>query len=232
MLNININRLTNSYTFSPHSNEWAHNNYLERDVDESIDDAIRRLIPNEGQACHAGNFLRSPQQIEEFIRAFHNLEPGADIDYSALIEDWQPYVQPIAIDADHFFDQVQEFEESYFRDQAPEDIPDERDYEDEEEYGEAYDAWNDNLCETVEQESAWAVQLITHLELWRAAKMWKAMRSDLVVGELYNLHDNEGRSLVAVYLGRLEVLVDGVVIDIAVDGVKIVERLSLLSLAA
>ena len=227
MLNININKLTNCYTFSPDSNEWAHNNYLERDVEESIDDAIRRLIPNDVEGYSSGHFLHSSQQIEAFIRAFHNLQPGADIDYSALIEDW-----PTALDANHFYTQVQEFEESYYRNQAPEDIPDERDYEDEEEYGEAYDAWNDNLCETVEEESAWAVELITHLELWRASKMWKAMRSDLVVGELYNIHDDEGRSLVAVYLGRLEVLVDGVVMDLAVDGVKIEERLSRLSLAA
>lgn len=232
MLNININSLSNSPTFSYSSNEWAHDNYLERDDAESIDAAIRRLIPDDDESDSYRSFARSSQQIEAFIRAFHRLEPGDDIDYSLLMEGG-----PTALDADDFYDQVQEFEESHFRKynspgcdhrtdecSAREACP--------EEDCEAWDEWQDEMADAVEEESSWAIELITYLELSRAAKMWAGLRSSLVVGELCNFHDEQGRCLVALYLGGLEVLVDGRVINIAVDADKIEERLSSQSLAA
>lgn len=220
MLNININTLTDSLTFY---HVWAQEHYLERDTEESYDDAIRRIIPvtmidgNEGDSC------RSTEQIEQFIRDFGNLGDGADIDYSALVEDW-----PTALNANHFYTQVQEAEESYLRKYHV--IP--KGDEDDEEYEDAMQEYEDAIYDGVQEETSWAVSLVTHLEMWRAEQKWKALRSLLVVGELVRLHDKEDRALIGLALGRLEVLVDGCVIDLAVDSVKIEEKLSLLSLAA
>jgi len=224
MLNININTLTLPYTFDA---EWAQNRYLERDAEESIDDAIRRIMPvDEQDIC--GHFLRSTEQIEQFIRDFH-LGDGDDIDYSALVKD-----SSTALDADGLYEEVQEAETTFFRKYNFVDCECEFDNDDEEhdEDCNAVEEYEYELNEVVEEESSWAIELVTHLEMWKASQKWKALRSALVVGELCNLHDDKGRALIGVFIGRLEVLVDGCVFDLAVDSVKIEEKLSLLSLAA
>lgn len=222
MLNININTLTNSLTF--YHDEWAESHYLERDTEESIDDAIRRIIPEAMADGNEGDSCRSTEQIEQFIRNFRNLGDGDEVDYSALVEDW-----PTALNAKRFYTQVQEAEES--RLQECHRRPDLKDYGPcaWELYEDAMQEYEDAIDEGVEDETNWIVLLVTHLEMWLAEK---ALRSLLVVGELIRLHDKDDRALIGVFIGRLEVLVDGCVYDLAVDSVKIEEKLSLLSLAA
>lgn len=234
MLNININKLSESYTFSPGSNEWAHNNYLERDEDESIDAVIRRLIPNGDKSGSGRGFACSSQQIEAFITSFRRLEPGDDIDYSALIED-----SPTPFDADDFYDGIQEVEEEHFLkynspacDHRTDDSYDHEDFPCPQEDCDEWDEFQSEATDAVEQESEWAVGFITFLELFRETEMWAGLSSSLLVGELCNFHDDEGRSLVALVVGELEVLVDGVVINIADDSHKIKESLSSQSIAA
>ena len=206
MLNINVTTLANSMTFS--HDTWAQELYLDRDIDESIDDAIRRIIP-EG---HNG--------IEAFISDRRNLQrPRDEVDYSALVKDW-----PTALDSTDFHIQVQEAEES--RLQEYHDLPEGNEDDD------AMQEYDEAMRLDLQEGTKWALILITHLEMWQAKEKWKALRKSLVVGELVRLHDNDDRALFGLVLGRLEVLVDGCVIDLAVDSEQIEEKLSLLSLAA
>jgi len=206
MLNINVTTLANSLTFS--GEYWAQELYLDRDAEESIDDAIRRIIPNE---MHSG--------IEQFISDFRNLQRGDEVDYSALVKDW-----PTALDGESFFIQVREAEESRLQEYY--DLPESNEDDD------AMQEYDEAMRLGLEEGTKWGLLLVTYLEMWQAKEMWKALRRSLVVGELVRLHDNNDRTLVGLVLGRLEVLVDGCVIDLAVDSEKIEEKLSLLSLAA